>query len=217
MNYFERLAAAYVRGRLPELSQGELDALSPTQHEECVAAGLERGLRLHRFKRTMDLPRVKRVLGVLQGLAPSTLLDLGPGRGAFLWPLLDRFPHLKVTAVDLLDYRVDDILAVARGGVANLTAQVGDATRLPFPDGHFEVVTMLEVLEHVPDPRAALAEVCRVCSRHLVLSVPSQPDDNPEHIHLFRGGQLREWLLALGMRNVKLDGVLNHLLLVASR
>ena len=42
----------------------------------------ERKLRLHRFKRTAGLPRVRRVLGALKGFAPETLLDVGSGRGA---------------------------------------------------------------------------------------------------------------------------------------
>ena len=48
-----------------------------------------------------------RVLGLLRGLlgaslelAAPRLLDVGSGRGAFLWPLLDAFPRLRVTAID---------------------------------------------------------------------------------------------------------------------
>jgi len=37
-----------------------------------------------------------------------------------------------------------------------------DATTLPFPDGSFEVVTCLEALEFMPDPRRVLAEMVRV-------------------------------------------------------
>jgi hypothetical protein len=32
------------------------------------------------------LPRVRKVLGVLRGVHPANLLDVGSGRGAFLWP-----------------------------------------------------------------------------------------------------------------------------------
>jgi predicted kinase len=49
------------------------------------------------------------VLGILRGLAPRTLLDLGSGRGTFLWPLLDSFPELQVTAVDRSHRRASDI------------------------------------------------------------------------------------------------------------
>ena len=37
-----------------------------------------------------------------------------------------------------------------------------DASELPFADDSFDVVTCLEALEFLPDPRGALAEMCRV-------------------------------------------------------
>ena len=46
-----------------------------------------------------------RVLGTLRGIAPTHLLDIGTGRGVFLWPLLDAFPSLMVTAVERDDVR----------------------------------------------------------------------------------------------------------------
>jgi SAM-dependent methyltransferase len=38
----------------------------------------------------------------------------------------------------------------------------GDATALPFGDGSFDAVTLLDVLEHIPDDAAAAAEALRV-------------------------------------------------------
>ena len=123
--YYGRVAAAYVRGTLgPATDPGgpdadlflkPLDELVPDELERLIAQGLAAGLRLHRFKRTMGLPRVRRVLGVLRGLAPSDLLDVGSGRGAFLWPLLDAFPALPVTAIDRDPQRVCMLQAAAAG------------------------------------------------------------------------------------------------------
>ncbi|MGZ3680555.1 MAG: class I SAM-dependent methyltransferase, partial [Ktedonobacterales bacterium] len=180
-------------------------------------AGLDSGLRLHRFKRTMGLPRVDKVLGILRGLQPDTLLDIGSGRGAFLWSLLDAFPDLHVTCADILEYRVAGIQAVHDGGVATLAAVRADATALPFADGSFDVVTLLEVLEHIPDTQSALAEVCRVARRFVVLSVPMHPDDNPEHIHLFDQRELSGLLEQQGIARVSAEHVLNHLILVARK
>ena len=55
-----------------------------------------RACKLHKFKRIDELPRVRRVIGMLRGaLRPTSLLDVGSGRGAFLWPLLDAFPRSR--------------------------------------------------------------------------------------------------------------------------
>jgi SAM-dependent methyltransferase len=50
----------------------------------------------------------------------------------------------------------------------------GSAEALPFPDDSFDALTMLDVLEHLPDPRRALAEVARVLrpGGTLLLTVP---------------------------------------------
>lgn len=220
-DFYPRWAAAFVRGSLAELP-GELVSppLEELSEDDClrlVELGRAAGLRLHRFKRAAQLPRVRKVLGTLRALTPEAVLDLGTGRGVFLWALLDEFPGLPVTCVDMLDYRVADLRTVRRGGVDRLEALQGSAKALPFAHGEFPVVTMLEVLEHIPEPRVALAETCRVAGRALVLSVPSKEDDNPEHIHLFTPDQLQKWLIELGMRSVKCDGVLNHWVLLALR
>lgn len=207
LNYFQGLAAAYSRGKLG-LECGD---------EEALQKAAEAGLRLHRFKRSSQLPRVRKVLGALHSLAPGRLLDLGTGRGVFLWPLLEEFPELEVTCVDRLDFRVADLQAVARGGVNRLTALHARVERLPFEDRAFPVVTMLEVLEHTEEPEKVLAEVARVTESALLLSVPSKPDDNPEHLHLFRVDQLQGWLKRLGLARFKCEGVLNHRVILAQR
>jgi 2-polyprenyl-3-methyl-5-hydroxy-6-metoxy-1,4-benzoquinol methylase len=157
------------------------------------------------------------VLGMLQSIQPTELLDVGSGRGVFLWPLLCTFPELPVTALDLLDYRVADLLAVRAGGVTVLNALHGDITTAEIVPGAYDTVTMLEVLEHIPDTRAALCSAARAARRFLILSVPSKPDDNPEHIHLFDEATLRVLLAEVGMERISAEYVRSHILLVARR
>jgi ubiquinone/menaquinone biosynthesis C-methylase UbiE len=206
--YYLDLAAAFVRGKMadaPDLPSAEM-----------VQFGLQAGLRLHKFKQTSELPRVRKVLGMLRGLAPCDLLDIGSGRGVFLWPLLDAFPWLPVFALDRHPQRIEDIHTVRRGGIARLTALVGDGCRLPLADKSVDVVTMLEVLEHLPQPARAVAEAVRVARRGIIVSVPSKEDDNPEHLYLFTRDSLHALLRTAGARRVHFDGVLNHLLALAT-
>jgi hypothetical protein len=124
-SHYLRLAAAYCRGRLGAAALDDRAA---------IEAGLADGLRLHRFKRAAELPRVRRVIGALRALAPASLLDVGTGRGVFLWPLIDAMPDVEVVAVDRLTHRVVDLAAVARGGAGRLFAAQMDATRLALCD-----------------------------------------------------------------------------------
>ncbi len=80
-------------------------------------------------------------------------LDLGCGRGEALHTL-----ELPGVGVDVSIIR----LRLAQGPVAQ-----ADAGRLPFPDGAFDVVLVLNVLSSIPDPghrRSVAAEFRRVLS-----------------------------------------------------
>ena len=214
--YFLKLAAAFVRGRcaqghpmdLPDALRNEpLKDLSEQALVEIFQIGQAADLEMHKFKRTMGLARVRRVFGVLRSFTPEDLLDVGSGRGAFLWPFLDEFPDLPVTAIDEDPIRSRDIQAVRLGGIDALTVHQMDATKLDFPACAFDVVTLLEVLEHIPAVPKALAEAVRVARRFIVLSVPSQPDDNPDHLHLLDQDTLRRLFSDMGVTRVTFDYV----------
>jgi ubiquinone/menaquinone biosynthesis C-methylase UbiE len=206
--YYTDLAAAFVRGTLagaPDLAPAEL-----------VRFGRRAGLRLGRFRRGAGLPRVRKVLGLLRGLGPADLLDVGSGRGVSLWPVLDAFPGLPVLAIDTDPRRVAALRAVAAGGVPQLRAARMDVTHLALADRAVDGVTFLDVLEHLLEPGRAVAEVVRVARRFVLLSVPSRPDDNPRHLHLFSPDALRDLFAEADVTRVRFDFVLNHLVALAA-
>ena len=108
--------------------------------------------------------------GMLDGLAPARILEVGVGEGHVMRRVRERFPGVPLAGLDL----PDDSLA-RTGAPSGLPCMFGDATALPFPDQAFDLVLAIEVLEHVPGPESALAELARVCSGTLVASVPFEP------------------------------------------
>jgi hypothetical protein len=78
---------------------------------------------------------------------------------------------------------------------------------MSFPAGAYEVVTLLEVLEHMRDPAAAVRNAVNAASRQVVVSVPSKPDSNPEHIHLLTKSDLTQLFQQAGCSRLRFDGV----------
>lgn len=226
MEHYETLlAAACVRGaarRLSSLSLPEalltksLGDLTPEELSFLINAGRESELKLYHFKKKELLPRVKAVLGILKGIQPESLLDVGSGRGVFLFPFLTEFPWVEVTSVDLLPHRVEMLQWIHEGGVDRLTALQQNICTWELPDKSFDTVTLLEVLEHIPDVQRAVNAAVRLARRYVVVSVPSQPDDNPEHIHLLTKDILTRLFQNAGCRKLHFSGVSGHLILLVS-
>lgn len=222
--YKAKLAVAYLRGvaveqpdLLPEaLVQKPLEQLTPPEIETIVLAGETADLRMYHFKQKEYLPRVRAVLGFLRNIQPESLLDVGTGRGTFLFPFLEEFPSVPVTSLDLLPHRVQMLQRMAAGGFDTLTALEADLCRWDGGQRRYDVVTLLEVLEHIPDVAAAIQNAVRLARRYVVVSVPSKPDNNPEHIHLLTRDVLRELFTQAGCNRLHFSGVNGHLLLTAT-
>ena len=200
-----------------ELVQPVLDELTNEEIVTILHAGEENDMKLYRFKNTHDdLPRVRRVLGFLRGVQFESLLDVGSGRGVFLWTCLNAFPFAQVNAIDLLPQWGEVYSAVRDGGITRLSGHVGDVADADFPAKSFDVVSLLEVLEHIPDYTAAIQAAARLAKRHIVVSVPSKPDNNPAHIHLFTRNMLEEAFTQAGVTRLNFDGTNTCLLLFAT-
>jgi len=212
--YHMDLAAAFVLGSMRKMTQ-----------EQLVVAGQAAGLKLQRFKRMPQLPRVTRVIELLLELQPKNLLDIGGGSGSSLIVLLEEFPGLEIDVIDADEARVQHLRALARGlghldldlGTPRLTARMMDATDLEFENDIFDVVTGLEVLEHLDDPERAVAEMLRVARRVVIVSVPDRPDTNPRHVQFLAPDRLEALLLAHGARAVRFASVPGHTIAVAQK
>jgi 2-polyprenyl-3-methyl-5-hydroxy-6-metoxy-1,4-benzoquinol methylase len=155
-------------------------------------------------------------MGFLHSISFETMLDVGSGRGVFLMPFMKEFPWVQVTALDLLEKKVVFLNDLADGGFPQLHAEQKNICAQPFPENSFDVVTLLEVLEHIPAVEKAVEAAVGMAKQYVVVTVPSKPDDNPEHIHLLTKEKLTQMFHAAGCERLHFDGVEGHLFLVAA-
>jgi SAM-dependent methyltransferase len=165
---------------------------------------------------TVDFDR----LGLRAG---ERVLDMGCGAGRHAFEM-----YRRGADVIALDQNADELATVSEwfaamreeGSVpawAEADVKQGDALNLPFPDGEFDRVVASEVLEHIPDDDAAIAELVRVLRPGGTLAV-TVPRWLPEricwalsaecheveggHVRVYRAKELVAKLRAAGLRHV---------------
>jgi ubiquinone/menaquinone biosynthesis C-methylase UbiE len=120
--------------------------------------------------------------------APSSILDVGCGEGVLSTKWAGQLPDARVVGFDLEDPKLRAHWAAA--SLPNLRFETGDARQLPFADSEFEMVAAIETLEHIPNPESVVAEMSRVASKHLLVSVPREP--LWRLLNVVRGAYVRE-------------------------
>jgi SAM-dependent methyltransferase len=132
--------------------------------------------------------------------APDSILDVGCGEGVLTAQWAERLGATQVgadaprgTGGRVVGIDLDDPKLRAeweKRARPNLEFRVEEATSLSFEDDSFDMACAIEVLEHVPDPEATLAEMARVARRHLLVSVPREP--LWRGLNMARGAYLRD-------------------------
>jgi ubiquinone/menaquinone biosynthesis C-methylase UbiE len=84
------------------------------------------------------------------------IIDVGCGEGITLQRIVKRFSASEVTGIDFLEENVQ--ICRAHG----LPVRRGDVYALPFEEASADAALLLEVIEHLERPEAALAEIARV-------------------------------------------------------
>jgi len=105
--------------------------------------------------------------------APKTLLDVGCGEGVHTYNWAQKPGVERIVGLDLDDPQLHEAWKGRQH--PNLQYVVMKAENLPFAENEFEVATAIEVLEHVPDPAHTVAEMARIASKWLLVSVPREP------------------------------------------
>jgi ubiquinone/menaquinone biosynthesis C-methylase UbiE len=124
-----------------------------------------RSAMIEYLDRTAALPAIRHIrqlaraaMGIREG---ARLLDAGCGLGEETRELAGLVGVTgQVTGIDLSDALV--AAAERRDNGTGVRYAVGDITSLEFPDDTFHAVRSERVIQHVPDPDAAIAELKRV-------------------------------------------------------
>jgi len=120
------------------------------------------------FVRYVEGKRIRRTFALLAPGPRDRVLEVGCGAGH----LLERLPEGRRFGLDLSE----SMLRRAQRRVDPGTLLQANAESLPFRTGAWDRVYCSEVLEHLADPRAALAEIERIVATHgvVVVSVPNE-------------------------------------------
>ena len=136
------------------------------------------------------------------------ILDAGCGEGINAALLEKRLPRAKLTLLDVSEGALAYAASLCSG---DCEFRCGSVMELPFPDGTFDLVLCSEVLEHLERPEGALAELQRVSSGSVLISVPHEPwfragnlltlrnvkrfGDPPDHLNHWTFSGFRRWVL----------------------
>jgi 2-polyprenyl-3-methyl-5-hydroxy-6-metoxy-1,4-benzoquinol methylase len=151
------------------------------------------------------------LVGLLKshGIAGGRVLDVGSGYG-FMLEALEKAGY-ETYGIEVSPHAVEQ--ARRRSG-AQMFEQ-GAEEPFPFPDDHFDAVTLLDVIEHLPRYAATLAS-CRRClrpgGRLFVITLNARSlarpllgrrwawYQDPTHVHMFTARMLRQGLEEAGLK-----------------
>jgi 2-polyprenyl-3-methyl-5-hydroxy-6-metoxy-1,4-benzoquinol methylase len=193
----------------PRPTPAAMGSFYPTEYEPYT-----RGVHTEHWLRQLDrrYGLRKRCRAVTRHVPRGRLLDVGCATGAFLSEM-KRQPGWMVTGIEpspvAARYVRDEV------GVDVVQGVLNDA---PFAPASFDAITMWDVLEHVYDPRAVLAQVARLLRPGGVF-VANHPNldsidrrvfgkfwlgyELPRHLYLFPTDLLRRMMAEHGLREVE--------------
>lgn len=165
--------------------------------------------KLESPERLIELPPA-RLIALLELRGAETVVDFGAGTGMYSVPVADALPAGLLVAVDehqeLLDQLAVKLADLAPAGRVELVQTT--TSSIPLPDGGADRVLLVNVLHHINDDPAALAELVRVLrpGGRLVVVDFARMDRpvGPPNDHVLSTEEARAVVAGMGLRELAL-------------
>lgn len=139
-----------------------------TQPLETIVPEYESGSRLVKWLFHKRLAWAIKMIGKDPTSKNITILDAGCGNGILL-QRLSQAGYRKLNGIDFNEH-------VTSINVAHAQFKCGDLEETGYQDNQFDVIAILDVLEHIPDPTKVILELKRILkpSGILLASLPTE-------------------------------------------
>jgi SAM-dependent methyltransferase len=133
------------------------------------------------------------IWNMIKDLKYSSVLDVGCGQGSPLEDIAKRKPGIELAGVDISPYAVE----LARQHMPTAQYSVLDLTTETLPR-KFDLIICTDVLEHIPDDRAAIRNMRQMCGRWCLVSTIQgrmrSYEKHVGHVRNYKRGELRRKL-----------------------
>ncbi|MFC2053378.1 class I SAM-dependent methyltransferase [Chloroflexota bacterium] len=153
------------------------------------------------------------LMDLLEILPDKKYMDLGTGNGYLAFEMVNRFPNIQVTGIDIAENSIQQNKKIQQERqIENLEFMAYGGIRLPAIDGSFWGVISRYAFHHFPDPMSSIKEMYRVLEKRgfVIISDPLTYDDDTNdfidqyqklkkdgHVHFYRQQELDD-LFQLG-------------------
>jgi SAM-dependent methyltransferase len=133
------------------------------------------------------------IWGMIDDLQFQSVLDVGCGQGSPLQEIAIRRPRVELAGIDISPHAVE----LARKRMPSASFSVLDLTREKL-DRKFDLIICTDVLEHIPDDRAAIRNMRAMCGRWCLVSTIQgrmrSYEKHVGHVRNYRRGELKRKL-----------------------
>ena len=120
--------------------------------------------------------QLRRFLSAISCMKEGRVLEIGAGGGRFINAVSDAMPCLDLVGIDISK---TSIMLASKNSNGRIRFLVSDGLSLPFKDGSFDAVVIMDVIEHVEETGNLLKEVNRVLKRDRIFHAFVPCERNP--------------------------------------